>query len=173
MDALDGSARVSVGPGRIHHESIDLSKGLIERVLDLVNPFRKTDPDTDLKCLAIRVSIADGVVTSDRGIAVETAKFNAVASGTINLGTEALALGVTPSVNQGVSLGTDQMVQNVRIGGTLANPDIGMGMAGTARSAVSLYADVATAGGWLLVDALWRRSKADPNPCATALRESR
>jgi uncharacterized protein involved in outer membrane biogenesis len=173
MDALDGSARISVGPARIHHEIIDLSKGPIERVLDLVNPFRKTDPDTDLKCLAIRVSIADGVITSDRGIAFETTKFNVVASGTINLGTEALALGVTPTVNQGIALGTDQIARDVRIGGTLANPDIGMGMAGTARSAVSLYADVATAGGWLLVDALWRKSRADPNPCATALREPR
>jgi hypothetical protein len=76
-------------------------------------------------------------------------------------------------VNQGISLGTDQMAQNVRIGGTLASPDIGMGVAGTAKTAASLYADVATAGGWLLVDALLRRSKVDPHPCATALRESR
>lgn len=173
MDALDGSARISVGPARIHHDSADLSAGLVRRVLDLVNPFRRTDPDTDVRCIAIRVSIADGVITSDRGIAFETTKYNVVASGTINLGTEALALGVTPTVNQGFALGTDQVAENVRIGGTLANPDIGMGMAGTARSAVSLYADVATAGGWLLVDALWRKSKADPNPCATALREPR
>ncbi|HEX9179551.1 MAG TPA: AsmA-like C-terminal region-containing protein, partial [Burkholderiales bacterium] len=173
MDALDGSARISVGPARIHREIADLGTGVIRRVFDLVNPFRKTDTETDLKCIAIRVSIADGVITSDRGIAVETAKYNVVASGTINLGTEALALGVTPTVNQGIALGTDQVAENVRIGGTLANPDIGIGMAGTARSAVSLYADVATAGGWLLVDALWRKSKADPNPCATALREPR
>lgn len=173
MDALDGSARARVGPARIHHEGIDLEPNLLQRVLDLVNPFRKTDPDTEVNCIAVRVSIADGVITSDRGIAVESKKFNAVASGTINLGAETLALGVTPTMNQGFSLGTDQVAKNLRIGGTLANPDIGLDVAGTARSAAALAADVATSGGWLLVDALLRRSKADPSPCATALGEAR
>lgn len=173
MNELDGSAWIRVGPARVHNVSLDLGADLVQRVLDLINPFRKTDPDTELKCVAVRVSIADGVITSDRGIAVETRKFNAVASGTVNLGTEALALGVTPTVNEGFTPGTDQVAQNVRIGGTLGKPEIGLGVAGAARSAAALAADLATGGGWLLVDALLRKTKTDPHPCATALGESR
>lgn len=173
MAAMDGSVWIRMGPARIHHLSFDPGTGIFQRVFDLLTPFRKTDTDTDLKCLAVRVPIAAGVITADRGIAAETDKYNVVASGTVDLGTEALAMVAVPSASQGLALGTDRLVRGVRIGGTLANPRISLETTGAAESLASIYADVATAGGWLLADALLKKARADPNPCATALAEKR
>ena len=124
-----------------------------------------------MKCVGIRVPIKDGVVTSDRAAAVETAKFNVVASGTINLRTEAIDLGVVPVLTQGFSLSTGSRMQLARVTGTLADPQLNASVAGAAtRSALSLGTAYVTFGGSWLLESLVNRATNDPNPCATALR---
>ena len=129
----------------------------------LANPFLKADPDTDVKCLTALVPIKNGIISSDRRVATETAKYNAVMSGSLNLRTEALDLTVTPIVR-------GEVTTVVRLSGTLAAPVVSVNAVGAiAKSAASLGATVATFGAWWVADALIKKTASDPSPCATAL----
>jgi uncharacterized protein involved in outer membrane biogenesis len=168
LGSLDGDARVEVGPLRLHNFAIDFDRGIIGRVLSTANPSHKTDPYTDVKCFAARVPISNGVLTSDRGIAAETAKYNVVLNGTLNLRTEAIDLAVTPVVKSGLGAGAATIAQIVRVGGTLGTPTLAVDPVGVAKSAVGAgVAVVATP--WWLADAVLRNLRSDPNPCATTL----
>jgi uncharacterized protein involved in outer membrane biogenesis len=163
LGSLSGDAQLKVGPYRIHNFAVPLDSGIIMHMFGLANPFLKADPDTEVKCFTARVPIKNGIITSERRVATETAKYNAVMSGTVNLRTEAIDLAVTPIVR-------GEVTTVVRLRGTLAAPVVDVNAAGAiAKSAASLGATVATLGGWWLADTLFKRSAADPSPCATAL----
>lgn len=161
LASLDGEARVSIGPHRIHNFGVNLQSGLALRMFSLANPFQKSDPDTDVKCFAAALPVKNGVLASERNVALETAKYNVVASGTLNLRTERIDLVLTPVVRG--EAGT-----MVRVGGTLAAPTMGLDAAGAARSAASLGAAIA-APAWLIADSVLKKAVSDPNPCKTAL----
>jgi hypothetical protein len=166
---MTGTARMSVGAARLNNVNFNLGVGLLQGIFNYANPFRSTDPNTDLRCFAMNVPIKDGLITSDRNVAAETARFNLIISGTVNLKTEALDLGVTPVVTQGLGLGSGELTRLVRVRGTIGDPQMGMNAVGAAQSAASLGLAVWTLGGSLLLDSLVRRATNDPNPCATAL----
>ncbi len=169
LGGMNGSLRMSTGPAVIHNLNFNLGVGLLQGVINFANPFRSTDPDTSLKCFATNVKVQDGLISFDRSIALETARFNMVMSGTVNLRTEALDFGVTPIVTQGLGIGSGELTRLVRVRGTMANPQMGMNAVGAARTTASLGLAVWTFGGSLLLDSLVRRATNDPNPCATAL----
>jgi hypothetical protein len=173
LGSLNGEIRVKVGPNRVHNFNTSLGTGIIQGVFEVVNPFRKSDPDTDVKCLGARVPIKDGVLVSDRNVAVEADKYNVVLSGTVNLRTEAIDIGMTPIVKGGLGIGAGTITQVVRVRGTLAKPVLAVDAADAVKSAASLGAAVATFGGWWIADALLTKASSDPNPCATALGEAR
>jgi hypothetical protein len=115
------------------------------------------------------VPIRNGVLASERNVAAETAKYNAVLSGTVNLRTEVIDLGVTPVVTSG-GVGMGQVSVIVRLRGTLAAPTVGVDPVGVAvRSAASVSAAVATLGGSWMAETLLKKVVSDPHPCATAL----
>ncbi len=168
LGSLNGEARMKVGPHRVHNFNVDLDTPIILRMFGMANPSGKTDPDTEVKCFTARVPIKNGVITSARNIAAETAKYNAVMSGTLNLRTELIDAAVTPIVTRGVGVGEVSTV--VRVHGSLAAPTVSVDAVGAvAKSAASVGAAFATFGTWWLADTLIRKAAADPNPCATAL----
>jgi hypothetical protein len=163
LGSLNGNAQLKVGPYRIHNFAVPLDRGTVMHMFGLANPFLKADPDTDVKCFTARVPIKNGILTSDRRVATETAKYNAVMSGTVNLRSEDLDLSVTPIVN-------GEVKTVVRLRGTLAAPVVEVNAIGAvAKSAASLGATVVTMGGWWMADTLISKAASDPNPCATAL----
>lgn len=163
MGSLTGSGWVKVGAFRIHNFAVPLDRGTIVHMFGLANPFVKADPDTEVRCFVARVPAKHGVFSSDRRVATETAKYNAVLSGTMNLRNEQLDLSVTPVVR-----GEVKTVIHIR--GTLASPLVEVNAAGAiAKSAASAGATVATLGAWWLADTLLKNAAADKSPCATAL----
>ena len=168
LGSLNGDARVKLGPFRVHNFAVNPDSGIVLRIFSLANPTHKTDPDTDVKCLAARVPIRNGVITSEGKVAAETARYNAVMSGAVNLRTESIDVAVTPIVTSGLGTGAVSMI--VRVRGTLAAPTVGVDPVGVAvKSAASIGAAVVTSGGSWIADALIRKAISDPNPCATAL----
>jgi len=167
--SLDGEVKLKVGALRAHNVAVNLGEGLLTRTLSLINPFLKSDPDTDIKCIAARLPVKHGVLTSERRFAIETVKYNAVLNGTVDLRSERLDLAVLPIIKSGRGIGSGELSSIVRLRGTLAEPAVGVDAASVAKSAVSLGAAVATLGGWWLADAMLKQVKADPSPCATAL----
>jgi hypothetical protein len=158
-----------IGPNRINNVAIDVSSGLIARMFSAANPFQKTDPDTEVKCIAVHVPVKDGVLKSEHNAAVETAKYNLIATGTVNLRTEGLDLAVTPVVTSG--LGLTEIPTIVSLSGTFSAPSVGLTAGGAIKSAAAIGATIAVPGLSNLAGSLFRKITADHDPCATALQE--
>jgi len=166
LGSLNGDARVNIGPHRVNNFSVNPT--VLSRIFSLASPAEKADSHTDVKCIAARLPIRNGVMTSEGNVAAETAKYNAVVSGAVNLRTEAIDVAVTPIVTSGVGIGDVRTI--VRLRGTLAAPTVSVDPVGIAvRSAASIGVAVTTLGGSLVADALLKKALSDPNPCGTAL----
>ena len=169
VGGANGEVRIVIGPARTSGAALDAGGGAITGILDKVNPFRRTDPYTDLKCTVVRLPVRDGIATSQRSIAYETSKVNMVMAGTINLRTEALDLAIRPNVKEGIGLGAGALAELVRVTGTLADPSVGIDTLGSARAALSVGGAILTGGLSLLGEAAYSKVTADPHPCQTAL----
>jgi len=94
---------VVVGPATLVHTKLDLESPL-NRLADAVNPFHKVDPSTELECAVGRLPLKDGIAHIDRNIALETKKFAASVSSTLNFREETLDLAIKPQILQGISI---------------------------------------------------------------------
>jgi hypothetical protein len=170
MAGLNGDLVLVLGEGKINNKFVDfLGADLLKQVVETVNPFRKTDPQTDLKCGVIKFAVKDGMATTDRGIAFETSKMTVVSSGTANLKTENIDFSLRPNPRDSAGIGAGELAKLMRVRGTLAEPTVGIDEAQAAKTALSVGAGLA--GGKLsaLAQSLTGGSTADPTPCATAL----
>jgi hypothetical protein len=165
----NGEFRLVMGPARASGAALDAGGGAISSILDKANPFRKTDPFTDIQCAVVRLPVHDGIATSQRTIAYETSKVNMVMAGTINLRTEALDLAMRPNVKEGIGIGAGALAELVRVTGTLSDPSVGIDTLGSARAALSVGGAILTGGLSLLGEAAYSKATADRNPCQTAL----
>lgn len=171
MASASGELRAIVGEGSLHNRAIDWAGGdVIFQVLGALNPLAKSDNTTQMDCAVAHFQVRDGIATAARGIAVETAKVNVVGAGIIDLRSEELDIGITPTAREGLgaSLGS-QLAGVTRMRGTLARPAIGIDELGTARAAISVGAAVASGGLSLLGELLFDKVTADATPCRTAI----
>ncbi|HSB73642.1 MAG TPA: AsmA family protein [Candidatus Methylomirabilis sp.] len=170
MAGLNGDLLLVLGEGKLNNKFVDfLGADLLKQVIEKVNPFRKTEPQTDLKCGVIKFAVKDGMATTDRGIAFETSKMTVVSSGTANLKTEAIDFSLRPNPRDSAGIGAGELVKLMRVRGTLAEPKVGIDEMQAAKSAVSIGTGLATGGISALAQRLAGGSTAEPNPCATAL----
>lgn len=174
MASADGEAVVSVGEGRLNNKVVDWAAGdLLNQFAAILNPLGKTEDATPLSCAVVRFTLRDGIATANKGIAMRTAKVDVVGSGTVDLRTETLDLGITPRAREGVGLSLSGPLSGLtRLRGTLANPTIGLDEEGSVRAAASVGAAVATGGLSLLGELILDRVTADSDPCRTALGQS-
>jgi hypothetical protein len=168
LGSLDGNARMQIGALRLRNAAISPDRGIVQRTIGLVNPFQDSDPHTEVKCFAANVPIRNGILISDQGIAAETARYNVVLSGSLNLRTEVIDIAVTPIVTGALGVGSASIASIVRVGGTLAAPALGVDAVGAAKSAVSAGVAV-MATPWWLADAFLKKARSDAHPCTTAL----
>lgn len=170
MAGLNGDLLLVLGEGKINNKFVDfVGADLLTEVVEKVNPFRKTDPQTDLKCGVIKFITKDGIATTDRGVAFESSKMTVVSSGTANLKSEAIDFSLRPNPKERGGIGAGELVKLMRVRGTLAEPKIGVDEVEAAKAAVSIGAGFATGGLSTLAQGLAGSGTADPNPCATAL----
>ncbi len=169
MAGLNGDALLVLGEGKIHTSFVEwVGADLLTQVVEKVNPVRKTDPYTELRCGVIRFAAKDGVASTDKGIAFETSKMTVVSSGTANLKTEALDFSFRPEARQAGGIGAGELVKLLRVRGTLAEPKVGIDELEAAKSAASIGAALSKGGLSSLAETLAKRPAADPRPCETA-----
>jgi uncharacterized protein involved in outer membrane biogenesis len=168
MGGANGEIRANVGAARTSGAALDFGGDVLTKVADLANPSRRTEKYTEIKCAVVRLPVHDGVATAQRTIAVETARVDLVAAGTINLRSEALDLALRSNVKEGLGIGAASLAELVRVTGTLANPTVGIDTLGSARAALSVGGAIMTGGLSLLGEAALKRGTADPHPCQTA-----
>jgi uncharacterized protein involved in outer membrane biogenesis len=171
MASLTGETVVSVGEGRLQNKAIDWAAGdLLFQVLGAINPFAKSEDTTKMECAVVRFLLRDGLATTNNGIAMRTNNVDVIGSGTVDLRTERLDLGIKPKARGGVGLSLSTPLAGlIRVNGTLARPSMGIDAVGTLKTAASIGAGVATGGLSTLGELLVEKVVADEDPCRTAL----
>ena len=167
MASANGDLRVVVGPGRYKNRALDLGAD-VTQLANALNPARSQDPYTEVKCAVLRFPVRNGIAKINNGIALETNKVRLIGGGTINLRNEAIELGFRPEAASGLGVGIGNLARYAKVEGTLANPRIGIDMAGAAGTAAAAGAAIATGGLTLLAGGLLIDSVPD-NPCQVAL----
>ena len=165
---LNGNVKLTIGKAQIKGREINYGGDALTRILEAINPFRKTDPEVQLQCLVMRLPIKAGIARSDRGVGAETDKMSVLSSGTVDLGKEVLDVNFRPRVKEGIGLGGAQLAKLVRVTGPIADPKLGLDVGGVAGTAASIAAGVATGGLSLLGEKLLGAATAE-NACKVAL----
>lgn len=168
--SLTGGVEIRIGEGRIHNSLIDWAGAdVFAQLRDQLNPLGERRDYTELSCGVIKLGARDGMLTWDKQVAFETSRMNMVSSGNLNLKTEGLDIGISPYAKGGTGISAGRLVEMLRLGGTMANPQVGIDAAGAARAAASVGLGIATGGLSLLAEGLIDRGVRDATPCATAL----
>ncbi|MGW8271625.1 MAG: hypothetical protein ACWGNS_14325, partial [Burkholderiales bacterium] len=155
------------GPGRLRNRALDAGAD-VTQLLNSLNPARGRDPYTEMKCAVLRFPVRNGIATISNGIALETNKVRLLGGGTVNLRNETLELAFRPEAASGLGVGAGNLARYAKVEGTLANPRIGIDMAGAASTAAVAGAAIATGGLTLLAGGLLIDDVPD-NPCQVAL----
>jgi hypothetical protein len=166
--ALEGHVKLVTGPARTRNRVLD-SAGLniVAQVLNAVNPTRRTEQYSQVECAVINVPVTKGVVFVDRTVAIETSTVGIAMAGTINLGSETIDLSIRPQAKKGIGIGG--LANLVKVQGTLADPSVGVDIAGAAGTAAQIGIGVMTGGLSLLAKGLFDSATMQA-PCETALR---
>ena len=165
MAGLNGKLLAKVGKGELKEST---TKAATTDMFSMLNPSG-TREGTLIECAVINFNIKDGIATADKGIAVASNKMNVIGSGTIDLKTEKLDIGITPQAREGAGISVGQLAELVRLRGTLANPKAGVDTMAALKAGAGAGAALATGGLSILAQGLLDKSTADEDPCATAL----
>ena len=165
--SASGTAIASVGAATLVNTKLDLGNALDE-LAQAVNPFRERDPSTELQCAVVRLPLKDGIAHIDRSIALDSKKFSASASGTLDFRNETLDLALHPRVKQGIPIDIPQFAQLVRFTGPFAHPGVSVDAVASAATVAKIGAAIGTGGLSMIGTALIERATDDENVCDVA-----
>ena len=118
--ALDGSASLVVGQGVLKGDFMEhLGLGAVRQAV----PQLQRLAESKLNCAIARFDVAKGVATA-RLIAADAGDLSLVGSGTVNLGTEAIALDLAPRLKVAVGGISGGVSVPVQVRGTLLEPAV-------------------------------------------------
>ncbi|HSN51984.1 MAG TPA: AsmA family protein [Woeseiaceae bacterium] len=135
----------------------------LEEILNTINPFRSTDPYTDIECMIVPLTITDGLVQAAPSVFVSTSRIRLVAQAELNLKNERIRLGARTTPRRFVSFSAAELVNPyIQIVGTLASPRLAVDETGVL---ITGGAAVATGGLSLLARGLWDRVQKSGDAC--------
>ncbi|CAB5109228.1 hypothetical protein D3OALGB2SA_2316 [Olavius algarvensis associated proteobacterium Delta 3] len=160
MAGLNGDIRAAIKDGRIVSRYLAFLQRYMGDLLQLFNPSQVRAEYTPINCWVNNINIKDGL--ADVKVLLDTDQTTLISAGGINLKTEKLNLSIKPTPKRssgvGVTISFRRMSQWVRLGGTLADPDLvfaagntfrmfgriagGFLIAGPFGSAAAFFADV-------------------------------
>ncbi|NDP43246.1 MAG: AsmA family protein [Aromatoleum sp.] len=169
VSAATGTLTATVGPATLSNAKFNLDSAL-DRLGDAVNPFRKSDPMTEVECVAIRLPLRDGIARIDRSVAMETKKVGVSASGTLDFRNETLDLALNPRVKQGIKIEVPHIADLVRFTGTFEAPTVSVDAIGSAATVARVGAAFSTGGLSVVGETLFKLSTSGSgNLCQIAL----
>ncbi len=172
MSSLSGEMVAEVQKGIIKNDAFEaIGTDIILEMLSMLNPFMKEDETTELECAAVKFTAENGVLTSKNQLAIETSKMKIVGGGIVDLNSEELEIGFSPSAKKGVGINVGSLVKFVRLGGTLNNPHPEADPVGILKSGAAIGAAVSTGGVSLLVEGLFKRAANSGSACNQALKD--
>lgn len=167
MGSLDGYFAVSL-------KDLEMPRSYLSQfgagLLKQLNPL---DSDkTLLECGVVRFDIEDGVADFRKRIAAQTTEVTWLGGGKINLKTEELDVGISPRARGAISSITNiDLASLVHIGGTLAEPKLGVDLADVAKKYASYTAFFATGGLSFLAEKVVATAQANVDQCERILGE--
>jgi uncharacterized protein involved in outer membrane biogenesis len=174
MQTLLGSARGRVdlvlGAGRLGKTASSLPLGgILLSLLGTLNPVDWSREAASLQCAVLQFDVADGIATSKRGLAVQTASLNILGGGAIKLRTSEIELRFKTAARKGLGLNILAIADKiVYVTGTLQDPRAAIDPTGLLVHGTAAWA---TSGLSLVYDQLASRLTASGNPCDTVLRK--
>ena len=169
--SLDGHIEILQGPGLTGNAGLGLLFGdFIGELLNMINPFAKTEKFTVNECAVAIVNIESGLVTVEPVVS-QTNKMTMVAKGKIDLHTEEMQFTFNTKLRKGIGISASMVVNPfVSVTGTLLSPSIGLD---PEALVVKGTVAVATMGVSLLAKSLSDRFLSSKDPCGDALKKSR
>jgi len=145
-----------------------LTESFLAQLFSTLLPVLKTDtPSLQVDCSVLALRARDGVVALDPGFVIRTDRVDLSARGSINLATERMKIRFDNQARRGLGISAASFVNPyVQITGTLADPFIGLDVAG---SAIAGGAAFATGGLTVLAKPLFGRFLQRKSPCVIAL----
>lgn len=164
MAALDGRTEVVVGSGRIKSRWVDV---LSTSIVQVAMPWTLAQSETRLNCMVSRFDVRRGVATS-RALLADAERMSVTGGGTINLGTEQIAMQLLPKPKDPGALSPQVPIE---IKGWLGEPSIGTGPAGVVQGVVGLATGLGLAPFQIAGQGLGITSQdpAQQNPCVAAV----
>jgi len=170
MAQSNGRIKLQMGEGKIKSTALDVVGGdMLMSLADKLNPFSEKTEYMELKCGVVHFRVQDGMMLTEDGIAFETARVNILSEGPINLHDESINLSFGTEPREGIGLNLSNMVNVVKLGGTLAEPGLVVDAGKTGMAAARTAGALMTGGLSLLGEGLINRATADSSPCQTAL----
>lgn len=168
--SVNGELLMTVTDAVVQNDTFELvGSDLVMETLNKLNPFRRSDPTTELECALVRFSAKDGVLQSNNQLIVETTKMEIIGGGKIDLGKETLDIGVSPSAKGGVGVNVGSVVKFLQVGGPLSRPRAQVDALGAAKSGAAIGAAVSTGGLSIVAEGLLKRVQNSVNACEQAL----
>ena len=173
MAGLNGDVVVFLSEGEMPVRHLDLvGADLTTSLLKIVNPLEKKIEKAQINCAVIDFNIKDGLANSDV-IMIDDPDKTLLSTGTVNLKTEALDFGIQTKPKEGlgtketgkVSVSLSAIFTPFKLGGTLANPSLGIS---PERAAETIGSALFVPGG--LASLFVSTSSGKENPCAAALK---
>ena len=153
-------------------KDVELQKSFMSQfgagMLSNLNPL---DSDkTILECAVVRFDIEDGLADFHKKIAAQTTEVTWMGGGEINLKTEELDVGMAPKARGAISgLTNVGLASLIHVGGTLAEPKIGIDVADVAKKYVGYSAFIATGGLSFLAQKVLDTAQANVDQCEKIL----
>jgi uncharacterized protein involved in outer membrane biogenesis len=167
--SANGSLRVVVGRATLTNPRLDLTSSL-DKLFGAVNPFRASDPATELVCAVIRLPFANGIARVDRTVAFQTSKLGVLASGTLNLRDETIDFAIQPKVHSSIPVDFPRLTDLVRFSGPMTAPQVQVDAKASVAAIASVGAAVSTGGLSAIGQALWAKVEdGGATPCQIAL----
>jgi uncharacterized protein involved in outer membrane biogenesis len=139
---------------------------LLNEILETINPFSKSDPQTTISCIVLPVEIINGKLGVNPEALVRTDRLRIVSDASINLKTEKIEMSFRTTPRRGITISAGELLNPfVMVVGTLAAPRLAVDATGTL---ITGGAAVATGGLSILARATWDRLVRSRTPCETA-----
>lgn len=164
--SLNGRADIQIEDLTANNTRLDLlGSDLINETFRTLNPFAKEEKHTRFRCIAVHFDAKDGRLESDKNVILETDKMKIVGTGHVDFNDETLSLSFTPIARKGFGVNLGNVVQLVRVGGTLNNPRLVADAGGVMTGTLSAGAAVYTGGLSLLAENLIQRAVNTGSAC--------
>lgn len=172
MASLDGKTTMVVGKARFGNSSIrTFGADISSSILGLLKPSGDQKEYTQINCFVSLFDIEDGIAVTS-ALVMDTPSMVVTGNGEINLKTEEIDLSLDPTPKKGVagfSMSFAELAKPLKLGGTLAEPSLGVDPARATLALGKAVGGVVLFGPAGLLVALAGNSADDENPCLAAI----